>query len=73
MKMPHTSPLVVGALSAAAGPVSIPFVAGYHLAARDRDVDVPTFWQEVKLGFEYGVGYYLSMQLLTGLFGAIPQ
>ena len=59
-------PLVVGVLSAAAGPVSVPFVAGVHFAHYMEDP--PSWKEEVLLGIEYGVGYYIGMELMARLF-----
>ncbi len=64
------SALVVGLLSAAGGPMSIPFVAGYHLRGYVQDTDTPG-WEQFKIGVEYGLGYYLGMYIMNRFVGPL--
>lgn len=72
--VPHdidrTPAWLIGALSAASGPISIPFVFGYHLASVSApNAEVPTFWEEVKIGAEYGLGYWIMTAILERTVG----
>ena len=63
--MDKTSSLAYGALSGMAGPMSLPFAAGYVLSELNNRASQELDWNDLEKGFMYGVGYWFAYWLMT--------